>query len=272
MNYRHIYHAGNFADIFKHFIVYLILDRLKHKDTACLMLDAFAGIGLYPLNSTESLKTREFETGVSRLMNAEFTSADLQSFKAFLEPDWNNLRYAGSPMQIQKLMRSHDRLVANELHPDDFKSLSKYLSMFKNVTLTNIDAYNSIKAQIPPAEKRGFILIDPPFEKQNEFELLTKNIKLWQEKFPQGHYAIWYPIKAQDNSLELNEYVKYMGFSNSYRTEFLRHPRSQRDSFNGCGMLLLNAPFTVIDRLRAAQSELETCLNGKIEIESLTTT
>lgn len=271
MNYRHIYHAGNFADIFKHFIVFLILTRLLEKPTAFMVLDAFAGVGRYPLNATEPQKTGEYKTGIEPFMQADFANPHLREFQNFLRAQWDNKFYAGSPLQIQSLLRPQDRLLANELHPDDFKSLSLTLGHFKNVYLSQIDAYTAVKAAIPPIEKRGFILVDPPFEKRNEFEILIKNIEVWNAKFPQGHYALWYPIKAHDLSLELNAQAQTLNMHRTYRLEFLRYDRAKPDSFNGCGMLLLNAPFTVVEHLSDAKTELEKILGGVIEIELLTT-
>jgi 23S rRNA (adenine2030-N6)-methyltransferase len=271
MNYRHIYHAGNFADIFKHFIVFLIMQRLQEKPAGFMALDAFAGIGLYNLKSAEAQKTAEYKTGIEPFMKAQFVDLSLKKFQEFLLPEWESGFYAGSPVQMRTQLRIQDRLYLNELHKDDFKTLSQSMAFYKNVFLSNIDAYHAVKAQIPPSEKRGFILLDPPFEKRNEFDLLIKNMELWQKKFPMGHYALWYPIKANDMSLELNAKARELAIHRSYRLEILRHKRDTKDQLNGCGMLLLNAPYTVVELLSAAKDELEIALKGQIEIELLTT-
>lgn len=271
MNYRHIYHAGNFADIFKHFIVYLSLQRLTQKDTPFMALDAFAGLGRYPLRSTEAQKTLEYRDGVELFLNTKFTHASLSRFQEFLQKDWAVDHYPGSPLLMRRLMRPKDRLIANELHPEDGATLKQNLESYDHTFVTYLDAYTAIKAHIPPPEKRGFILIDPPFERRDEFDVLIKNMKLWQSKFTQGHYAIWYPIKAGDMSLDLIDAARALGIHRSYVCEFLRAPRNRESGLNGCGMLLLNAPYTVIETLTDIKSEYELAQNGSMHIELLTT-
>jgi 23S rRNA (adenine2030-N6)-methyltransferase len=271
MNYRHIYHAGNFADIFKHLIARLITKQMLKKDRNFVVVDAFAGCGLYPLSSHESLKTLEYIDGIEAFMQTSFHSDTLREFQNSLQPDWVKKIYKGSPLQLQNLLRAGDRLIANELHPEDYKILHRNLSHYANALCQHMDAYTCIKSTIPPQERRGFILVDPPFEKKNEFELLIKNIKLWKEKFPQGVYAIWYPIKAHDMSLNLKDAVKTELIHRSFCFECLRYPREQENSFNGCGMLVLNTPFTIPESVQELKAELETCLNVSIAITSLTT-
>jgi 23S rRNA (adenine2030-N6)-methyltransferase len=271
MNYRHIYHAGNFADIFKHFIARLIIKQMLKKDKNFVVIDAFAGCGVYPLSSHESLKTLEYMGGIEAFMQESFNIDSLKEFQNSLRSDWVQKTYRGSPVQLKNLLRSKDRLIANELHPDDYKTLQRNLSHYANVLCQNMDAYTCIKENIPPPEKRGFILIDPPFEKKNEFELLINNIRLWKKSFPQGVYAIWYPIKAHDMSLILINAVKKESIHRSFCFECLRYPREQENSLNGCGMLVLNTPFTVPESVCRSKAELEICLKADISVVSLTT-
>jgi 23S rRNA (adenine2030-N6)-methyltransferase len=271
MNYNHLYHAGNFADIFKHYILSLCLNRLKEKDSSFFILDAFAGSGLYPLTSYAAQTTKEYKNGIEKFMKSNFEDQSLKTFQNLLLPSWNAQIYNGSPLQISEQIRLHDRFIANELHSEFYDILLHLLGHHKNIFIKQLDAYESIKAHIPPPEKRGLILIDPPFERRDEFEVLIESLKTWYKKFPQGHYAIWYPIKANDLSLELNQRAKDIGFHRTYRTEILRTPREQPHTFNGSGMLLLNAPFTVVETLRTAKDELGQCLQANIEIELLTT-
>ncbi len=271
MNYRHIYHAGNFADIFKHFISFFITKQMVKKEKPFMVLDAFAGPALYPLSSTEALKTQEFLGGIDKFIHFNFSNDDLITFQNFLKPFHDKQLYRGSPLQLHSLLRTHDRLIANELHPDDFKTLQKNMAQFANVKCTNLDAYIAIKSSIPAAEKRAFILIDPPFEKRDEFDILIKNVELWNKKFATGVYAIWYPIKANDMSLDLIHAVKDIGFHRSYCFEFLRRPRNTEYSFNGCGMIVMNTPFQIPEMIENAHGEMDACLNGTTTIELLTT-
>ena len=270
MNYRHIYHAGNFADIFKHFICYFIAKQFLKKDTAFMCLDAFAGPALYPLTSTESLKTIEYKDGIERFMAYKFEHESLIEFQNFLSPSWQKHLYKGSPLLLQSFLRPHDRLIANELHPEDYKTLRKNLDLYKNCSCSEQDAYRAIKSAIPPREKRGFILIDPPFEKRDEFELLIKNIEIWHKKFPTGVYAIWYPIKANDMSEDLNNAVGKSGFHRAYSFEFLRSPRNTPNQLNGCGLTILNTPFLIPEMIMDTRDEFDACMNGKTEVMLLT--
>ncbi len=271
MNYRHIYHAGNFADIFKHFLCFFIAKQFHKKEAKVLYLDAFAGPALYSLSSTEALKTNEYKDGIERFINASFTNSNLIEFQNFLKPSWGRQLYKGSPLLLQSFLRPQDRLIVNELHPDDFLSLKKNMNSYANVTCTNLDAYISIKSAIPPQEKRGFILIDPPFEKRDEFDLLIKNIQLWHKKFPQGVYAIWYPIKANDMSRDLSLAAQEIGFHRTYCFEFLKQPRETEGALNGCGMLVFNTPFLIPELMTDARLEFDQCLGGQTSLDLLTT-
>ena len=171
MNYRHIYHAGNFADIVKHLVLIAILEQLKKKPFA--VLDAFAGLGLYDLNSEAAAKTLESDTGINKLLQATDPIPQLlQTFLNIVNLVGLN-HYPGSPFIIKQLLRPNDRLIACELHPSDYLSFKKLLPNNTH----NIDAYNAIKAFLPFKENRGLIFLDPPFEVKNEFQKLLEALK-----------------------------------------------------------------------------------------------
>lgn len=267
MNYRHIYHAGNFADIFKHLLLTMTLGYLQNKDKPLFALDAFGGLGLYDLNADAAQRTLEYAEGVENFMASVFSNPDLQDFQRVLRPYWEDRTYPGSPLLIAQSLRPQDRGFANELHPEDFATLKSNLRGFKTFKSLHLDAYDAIRGALPPPEKRGLILVDPPFEKKDEFEILARQIEEWQKRFATGCYMIWYPIKAHSATHELFEAAKQLGFSRVWVGEFLKFPRNKPDSFNGCGVMILNTPFQIPERVEALAEELRQSLNG-VEIVS----
>lgn len=262
MNYRHIYHAGNFADIFKHLILTMVLGYLQNKNKGLFVLDAFAGIGLYDLNSEEAQKTNEYVDGIGAFMDIGFSNPDLAAFQAILKPFWNIKLYPGSPLLIANALREQDRLHANELHPEDVRKLKENLKGTKNTKILNMDAYESIKGSIPPTERRGLILIDPPFERKDEFQMIGMQLQEWIKRWPTGCYMIWYPIKAGSALHDMFDAAQELDAKNIFISEFLLRPRNTPDSFNGCGVMILNTPFSIPERIEAFASTLCTALRG----------
>ena len=269
MNYRHFYHAGNFADVFKHLVMVLALDHLQQKDKGLFCLDAFAGCGLYDLTRDEAKRTLEYENGISRIMEAPSLNPDLQRYQTLISPYWARQTYPGSPLLLAERLRPQDRLIANELHPDDHESLELSLGRFSNVRIPRMDAYESIRANIPPPERRGLILIDPPFEKKNEFELLVRQMGEWKKRWPTGCYIIWYPIKAHLPISEFHDIAREYSFNRTWVADFLLHDRNQPDTFNGSGLMIFNTPFQLPEKIEALSSELCTLLRGRIEMKYL---
>ena len=267
MNYRHIYHAGNFADVFKHLILTMVIDYMQNKEKGFFILDAFAGCGLYDLKSQKAERTLEYQSGIANFMDMNFDNLDLQKFQSLIAPYWKLNLYPGSPLLIAEKLRPQDRLFANELHPDDFQELRQTLKGFANTKALHLDAYESIRANAPPAERRGLILIDPPFERKDEFEVLADQMHEWARKWATGCYMIWYPIKAGSNSHVMFEAAQELTVNRIWVSEFLLHPRNTPNSFNGCGVLILNTPFQIPERVEALSSILCLAMGG-IEITS----
>ncbi len=262
MNYRHIYHAGNFADIFKHLVLTMVVDYLQNKDKGIFQLDAFGGCGLYDLNSDAAQRTLEHKQGVESFMEASFPNENLQRFQAILKPYFEKRLYPGSPLLMAAKLRPQDRLLANELHPEDVKTLRKTLGGYHNAKTLQMDAYESIRATIPPSERRGIVLIDPPFERKDEFEVLAAQIEEWKIRWPTGCYIIWYPIKAGSMLDELVFAAQDSGMKRIWMSEFLLHPRNTPDSFNGCGVMIFNTPFQIPERIEALADMLCATLDG----------
>lgn len=250
MNYRHIYHAGNFADVTKHLALVMILDHLKKKDAPFCVIDAHGGIGLYDLQSIESQKTLEWQEGIGRFESILYTAPhDLLPYCQAISPHLNKKHYPGSPLLSAQALRPQDRLIANELHPDDFETLKDVLWSYRNARVTHLDAYECIRAHIPPQEKRGLVLIDPPFEKTNEFQTLIRQMQEWKKRFANGIFIIWYPIKAHLAVEALKRAATDLDMKRTWCFESLLHPRKQPETFNGSGLIIMNTPYQIPERL-----------------------
>jgi 23S rRNA (adenine2030-N6)-methyltransferase len=195
MNYRHGYHAGNFADVVKHIALVAILLHLKKKDTAFAVVDSHAGRGRYDLGGEQAGKTGEARSGIGRLAGL---SGDLpEALAAYLALVSENGSYPGSPLIAAQLLRPHDHLTAVEKQPEEFAILQRTMMPFRNAVAENADGYaRAVKLQ-PPASRRGLVLMDPPFELPDEFSALALAIRKANRKFTTGIIVAWYPIKSQ---------------------------------------------------------------------------
>ena len=247
MNYRHAYHAGNFADVMKHLALVPIVEHLKKKDAPFCVIDAHGGTGLYDLGGVEAAKTGEWRDGIGRF-DASTGQEDFDAYYRLIENDLSGGHYPGSPALIARMLRAGDRLIANELHPEDVATLRGNLTGFSNVRVTALDAYKAIRANLPPKEKRGLVLIDPPFEQRDEFATLARQIKEWRRRFATGIFMIWYPVKGQLPIDDLKSAVTASGWPRCWWVETLRHPRYETDRLAGSGLILLGAPYQVPER------------------------
>jgi len=266
MNYRHIYHAGNFADVLKHAVLARLIVYLQQKDKAFRVIDTHAGIGLYDLSSVEAQKTGEWQDGIGRLMSAEL-SADVAALLApyldavrSLNPEGGLSLYPGSPKLTRMLMREQDRLSAFELHPEDCQTLRELFEGDYHVRVTELDGWLSLGAHMPPKEKRGIILVDPPFEIEGEYERLVDGlVKAWR-RFPGGTYCLWYPIKkgapikAFHDALKETEIPKMLCAELSVRSD------RETTGLSGSGLIIVNPPYTLHDELKQLLPVLKTLL------------
>lgn len=251
MNYRHIYHAGNFADVMKHLAVALVLDHLKKKKAPFCVIDAHGGIGRYDLASVQAQKTMEWQGGIGRFADVRDMPEDFALYYDMVKEGLGASVYPGSPVIAAHMLREGDRLIANELHPDDYGTLKETLARRRNVRVTNLDAYECIRGNIPPKEKRGLVLIDPPFEKIDEFQTLIRQMEEWKKRFPTGIFMIWYPIKAHLAVDGMKRAAISLGLHRTWCVETLLHPRRSEGTFNGCGLVVFNAPYRMPERFEA---------------------
>ena len=260
MNYRHIYHAGNFADVYKHAVLVFLLDHLRQKDKPFFVLDTHAGIGGYDLQSVEAQKTGDAAAGIDlvwRKTDAIPALSEYLDVVRRLNGYRDALRYyPGSPLIIKSMLRDHDRLIANEWHPEDVVTLQKNLGPDARVKITHEDGYIIWKAQMPPAERRGLVLVDPPFEVRNEFDLMLRGLREAYKRWATGMYALWYPIKDRAAIDAFHRALAATGIPKIWAAHFMIRSPVDEMKFNGCGLVLVNPPWTLPARLETLGPEL----------------
>ncbi|WP_438749231.1 23S rRNA (adenine(2030)-N(6))-methyltransferase RlmJ [Pararhizobium sp. O133] len=255
MNYRHIYHAGNFADVLKHAVLARLVVYMAQKDKAFRVLDTHAGIGLYDLSSEEAQKTGEWRDGIGRILGTDIPAKAKAILEPYLtavrdlNPDGGLTLYPGSPKLTRMLMRPQDRLSAMELHPDDYETLHRLFDGDFQSRITELDGWLALGAHLPPKEKRGIVLVDPPFEIAGEYERLVDGLaKAWR-RFSGGTFCLWYPLKQGAPIKEFHEALKALEIPKMLCAEL--SVRSERDTtgLSGTGLIIVNPPFTLKEEL-----------------------
>lgn len=263
MNYRHAYHAGNFADVVKHAALALVLDHLRKKDTPFCVVDTHAGTGCYDLQGIEAGKTGEYQEGIARLLTGPALPPLLDGYLAAVRgvnEDWPHLRfYPGSPRIARMRLRPQDRLALVELHPEEALALRREFAGDPQVGVHAGDAYTALKALLPPKERRGLVLIDPPFEVTDEFQRITRGLRQALQRWPTGIYGIWYPIKAPETAERFLGEIATLGRP-CFTSELFRTPPDDPSRLNGSGLLLINPPW----KLDEALAELLPVLAGRL--------
>ena len=238
MNYRHAFHAGNFADALKHALLLRLLQALAAKPTPFAVLDTHAGLGAYDLLDPEAERTGEWQGGIGRLYG--LTEGPLADYVALAGPPG---QYPGSPTLIRALLRPGDRLMACELHPEDAALLRARFRRDPQVAVHARDGWEALKGLTPFPEKRGLILVDPPFEQPGEFERMAAGIALVAQRFRAAIQACWYPIKHRAPVRGFHDALRESGVRDIIACElWLREPTDPQ-RLNGCGLLVVNPPW-----------------------------
>lgn len=255
MNYRHAFHAGNFADVVKHIIVMLIVEYLKRKPGAFRVIDTHAGIGRYDLTGSEAMRSPEWRDGIARLRNAMLPGPVAALLAPYLDAvaaensDGALSAYPGSPVVVRHLLRPQDRLMALELHPADAATLAAQFPGDIQTRVTEVDGWLALGAYLPPKEKRGLVLVDPPFEEAGEFDRMVDGLVKAHRRFATGTFAFWYPLK---DIQAVNGYIANLeatGIPKILRIELsIRRPETP-PRLHGTGMVVVNPPFTLADDL-----------------------
>lgn len=253
MNYRHAFHAGNFADVFKHSILLALLDALTAKDKPLCCFDTHAGRGRYALDAAEAGKTGEWCDGIGRLFDVPDPPAPLHRYLDAIRacnPDGVLRAYPGSPWLAARALRTHDRLVLCETQDDEAAALRSLFHPDPRVHVHRRDGYAALHALLPPPEKRGLVLIDPPFEAQEgEFAAIESALMQAHARWPHGVYAVWYPIKSHRAIVPFHRGLAAGPFGQVMIAELMVRPDDSPLRLNGCGMLIANPPWKLEDTL-----------------------
>ncbi len=261
MNYRHAYHAGNFADVLKHTVLFALIEALQIKSAPLCYVETHAGSGSYALDAAEARKTGEHQQGIARVVAADKLPPLLQRWRASILAIPGNetglARFPGSPLQVARLLRPGDSAQLCELHPDEAAKLRSLFRGNRQVHVHERDGYAALKALLPPAEKRGLVLIDPPYEAQEaEYKLLAAALKSALQRWPTGVYALWYPIKLRSQVQPFLHSLQRSTARRVLRAEILLHADNNALRLNGAGMVVLNAPWNLDDILRESLRSL----------------
>jgi len=279
LSYRHGFHAGNHADVLKHFVLIQLLQYMNQKDAAYTYVDTHSGAGLYSLDSGYASKNAEFETGIAPLWGKKDLPpalADYLDLVKALNPSGKMRYYPGSPYCADKIMREQDRLRLFELHPSEIKILSENFRKLdahaaeqgrrptvrgKRVIISDGDGFESLKALLPPPSRRGLVLIDPPYEVKDDYRRVKVALEDALTRFPTGTYAVWYPVLNRQDSRQLPEKLKRLQ-SKDWLNVTLSISGSTPDGFglHSSGMFILNPPWTLMATLKEVMPYLVAAL------------
>jgi 23S rRNA (adenine2030-N6)-methyltransferase len=265
VNYRHAFHAGNPADVFKHALLAHMLALMTAKDKPLRYLDTHAGAGSYDLSAEEALRGGEAERGIRRLLAATLSararpllSPYLDAVAALAGPDGRY--YPGSPLIAAHLLRPMDRLTLVEKHPEDIARLKRRLAPDRRAFIVEGDGWVEVRAKLPLPERRGLVLMDPPFEQPDEFRRLATALSEGHRRFATGVFALWYPIKAGGESRRFVESVRALALPATLLVEMVNDPRNAESALQGSGMVIVNPPWGLDAEARVLVPELARAL------------
>ena len=256
MNYRHAFHAGSFADVFKHAVLCRLLDYLREKPAAFRVIDTHAGAGVYDLGSPEATRGGEWHDGIARLTAAPLRDKAAALLAPYLDavralnPAGALKTYPGSPALVRAFLRPQDRLIACELEPKAQAALTRAMQRDPRVKTLAIDGWTALSAYVPPTERRGLVLTDPPFERDDDFPRLAQGLAAAHRKWATGQYLLWYPIKGRTEPDALAKRLRRLGIPKILRAELIVSSLSDPTRLNGSGLIVVNPPWTLEAELR----------------------
>jgi 23S rRNA (adenine2030-N6)-methyltransferase len=300
MNYRHAFHAGNFADVIKHAVLTRILVHLLAKPAAFRVIDTHAGSGVYDLAGEEASRSGEWRAGIGRLLAAPIAPAVQALLKPYLDvvvslnsapavalvptqaatksddSSENERRasvssgsesaltiYPGSPALARAFLRPQDRLVACELEPNAYALLAHHLARDRRIKTVAIDGWMALNAYVPPLERRGIVVVDPPFEEAQDFTRLAHGLEAAHRKWASGIYLLWYPIKGRQEPDALARRLKRSSIARILRAELAVAATPAQGPLGGCGLIIINPPWTLENELAALLPELVKALGSR---------
>jgi 23S rRNA (adenine2030-N6)-methyltransferase len=276
MNYKHIYHAGNFADVAKHVGLMYCLGALQRKDAACFVLDSHAGRGYYDLQAPEAQKSGEAERGIQRLIETSIGAPALADYFAAIRARRGKrlARYPGSPALIASSLRPQDRALFVELMPAEARAAEREIESVGRVRTEIGDGYAALKAFLPPDERRGLVLVDPPYEGLDELKLMLQAFSEAHRRWPSGIYLMWYPIRSATQRSMVHARFEALRIPKMLFADLAIHPDDAGVGLAGSGLMIVNPPFGADEHLRDAYAAIHAGIAapgaGYVEVSRLT--
>lgn len=280
MNYRHAFHAGGFADVLKHITLCRVLAHLRHKPTAFRVIDTHGGAGLYDLAGTEAERGGEWRSGIARLRDARLRPQVTALLAPYLDiiAAFNGgavlTCYPGSPTLARAMLRPQDRLIACEVEPAASMALTRTLAGDARCKALRLDGWTALRAQVPPKERRGIVIVDPPYEQPDEFERLARAVAAAHHKWASGIFLIWYPIKEGGGPDTLAREIRGIGTDKLLRIELFVGGRCGAARLSRCGVIVINPPWPLEKELSQILPALADCLadgaDGTFRLDGLT--
>ena len=258
LSYRHSFHAGNFADVIKHIVIVECLEYLTKKDKTFEYIDSHAGAGLFNLESEHATKLQEYTNGIGKLLTEDWAEdwpelagylAIIQSFNEAFNETGSLDFYTGSPVIAQYLLRSQDKAWLYELHPADFELLQNNIGRDRRIRVRQEDGFKGMLSLLPPLSRRGFVLIDPPYEIKTDYDMAFTTVSLAHKKFATGTYAIWYPVVDRQRIVQLENKFINSGIKNIQRFELGLTADSEQRGMTASGMIVINPPWTLMAKM-----------------------
>ena len=255
MNYRHAFHAGNFADVLKHALLCRMLVHLSAKQNPFRVIETHAGAGRYDLAGDAAGRTQEWRAGIGRLVERPLAGEAGRLLEPYLaairaENEGGLKRYPGSPLIARSFCRERDRMVFCELHPEEYAALARACGNDRRAKAVEIDGWIALKAYLPPPERRGLVLVDPPFEEPGEFERLREGLIEGHRRWPTGIFLLWYPIKLEREARTFERGLGKLEIAKILRIEFAIDKPHAEGPLRACGLVVVNPPWTLEKELQ----------------------
>jgi 23S rRNA (adenine2030-N6)-methyltransferase len=257
MNYRHAFHAGNFADVLKHVMLMMLVEHLKKKPAPFFYLDTHAGRGLYDLSEAQAQRSGEYKGGIGRLLEAPAAALppEVAAYVALVRASAGRghsaiTAYPGSALIVARLRRPADRLVLAETLPREAEALRAAIGRQRRVSVIEGDGFAALKAQLPPTENRGLVLIDPPYESDAEFDRVLGGVQLAHQRWPTGTLCVWYPLTSRAGPLRFHRELERSGLRKVLDAHLSVLPADAQVGMTGAGLVIVNPPWQLDERLR----------------------
>jgi len=268
MNYRHAFHAGNFADVLKHVVLMMLVEHLKKKPAPFFFLDTHAGRGTYDLSEAEAQRSGEYRNGIGRLLELRESSlpAEIAAYVQLVREEAGKgssaiTAYPGSPIIVSRMKRATDRMVLVEKLPKEADGLRASLGRQRLASVIDGDGYAALKAHLPPRENRGLVLIDPPYESDLEFDSVLAGLELAHGRWPTGTFCIWYPLTDRAGPTRLHRGLERSGIRRILDVSLRILPPDAQVGMSGTGLTIVNPPWMLDDRLRELMPQLHRLLS-----------